>query len=135
VDEGPLLEVGFCLAEHLAGDGGDLAAAEDQEAQQVRHRVALGPVEKTWGRLPVRSRMGSSTAAIALGTAELSIPRMRWPCRSSPVTCSRASNSDGSATVTSKNSTGSSGGIWWRRRSSSALSRYSKRSRAWARWR
>src|SRR5829696_5643268 len=29
VDKGPLLEVGFCLAEHLPSDRGDLAAAED----------------------------------------------------------------------------------------------------------
>jgi hypothetical protein len=40
VDEGPLLGIGFRLSEDLAGDRCDLAAAEDQEAHQVCHRVA-----------------------------------------------------------------------------------------------
>jgi hypothetical protein len=45
VDEGSLFAVGFCRPEYLPSDGGDLAAAEDEVAQQVRHWAAFGPVE------------------------------------------------------------------------------------------
>jgi hypothetical protein len=37
-----------------SADRGDLTAAEDQEAHQVRHRVALGPVEEDVGTLAVK---------------------------------------------------------------------------------
>src|SRR6478609_240113 len=39
--------------QHLAGGGRDFADAEEQEAQQVRHRVALGPLEVDVGLHPV----------------------------------------------------------------------------------
>src|SRR6478672_1478638 len=39
--------------QHLAGGGCDFADAEEQEAQQVRHRVALGPLEVDVGLHPV----------------------------------------------------------------------------------
>ena len=39
------LRVRFRAAQHLAGDRGDLAVAEDEEADQVADRVALGPGE------------------------------------------------------------------------------------------
>ena len=45
VDVGPAPAVGLGPAQHLAGDRGDLADAEEQEAQQVGDRVALGPLE------------------------------------------------------------------------------------------
>src|SRR5687767_13077071 len=81
VDEGPLLGIGFRRSEDLPGAG----ATSPLPKIRKRTRCATGlpsvQSKKTWGRLPVRSRMCSSTAAIALGTAELSIRRMRYPCR------------------------------------------------------
>ncbi|GAA2758627.1 hypothetical protein GCM10009872_39870 [Actinopolymorpha rutila] len=37
--------VGFGAAEDFAGDGGHLADAEEEEAQEVRDRIAFGPLE------------------------------------------------------------------------------------------
>ena len=45
VDVGSAGPFGLGPAEHLPGDGGDLADAEEQEAEQVHGRVALGPLE------------------------------------------------------------------------------------------
>lgn len=39
------LRVRLGTAEHLAGDRGDLAVAEDQEPDEMADRVALGPAE------------------------------------------------------------------------------------------
>src|SRR5882757_8849029 len=39
------LRVGLGLAEHFAGDRGDLALAEEEEAQEVGERASLGPLE------------------------------------------------------------------------------------------
>lgn len=51
VDVGAAVAVGFGLADDLAGDGGDLALAEEEEAEEVGHRVALGPLEVDVGAL------------------------------------------------------------------------------------
>ena len=61
---------------------------------------------------------------------EPSTRRIRYPNRSSPATCNGASKSDGSETVTSRNSTGSDAGRWWLARSSASFSRYSVSSRS-----
>ena len=45
VDVGPSGAVGFGSSEHFAGDRGDLADAEEQEAEEVGGRVAFGPLE------------------------------------------------------------------------------------------
>ena len=39
------MPVRFRLAEHLAGDRGDFALAEEEEAQEVGEGGALGPLE------------------------------------------------------------------------------------------
>ena len=54
-------EIGLGPAEHLAGHRRDLAAAEQQEPQELMDRVALGTA-------PVSSRIRSASAASALGT-------------------------------------------------------------------
>jgi hypothetical protein len=88
------------------GTGCDLATAEDEEAQQVRQRVALGSVEVAVGRLPVRSRTCRSTAAIALATAEL--PIVMDPVAGALLVdhLQLRRDSERSATVTSRNNRG-----------------------------
>jgi hypothetical protein len=45
VDMGAAVPIGFGTAHYLARDGGDLSHAEDQEADEVRCRIAFGPFE------------------------------------------------------------------------------------------
>lgn len=45
--------VGLGTAQNLARHRRDLAFADEQEFQQIRHRVALGPLEvHVWQRFP-----------------------------------------------------------------------------------
>ena len=70
---GRRLGVGLGPAEHLAGDRGDLAVPEQQEAQEVRGRVAFGPLEVDVRAPPVTSRICRTSAARAFGTDDASI--------------------------------------------------------------
>src|SRR3954447_26574009 len=45
VDSWTALADRFCFPEDLSGDGGHLALAEEEEAQEVGEGAALGPVE------------------------------------------------------------------------------------------
>src|SRR4029453_2320712 len=45
VNMGPAVPIGFGTAYHLAGHGRDFSYTEDQEANQVRCRIAFGPFE------------------------------------------------------------------------------------------
>ena len=45
VDMGAAVPIGLGTAYYLARDGGDFSHAEDQEANEVRCRIAFGPFE------------------------------------------------------------------------------------------
>ncbi|MCP2358369.1 hypothetical protein HD597_005389 [Nonomuraea thailandensis] len=64
------------------------------------------------------------------GTAELSMVRILWPYRSSPLTCGSVSHPEASGTVTSTDRAGSELRSRWFRQVSRSLSVYSARSRA-----
>jgi hypothetical protein len=72
VDMGSAVPIGLGTAYYLAGDGGDFSHAEDQEADEVRCRIAFGPFEvdvrETVSAIPHSQQQG--------GPAHLG----RWSC-------------------------------------------------------